>query len=183
MDAGGTKNGGALYDVFETAWGWFGAVAGEKGLIAAFLPRAKGATLKSIKLRFPGAKPERGAFTDLRRDVQAYFEGRPVRFDVPLDFSTFAPFQALVLDACHRIPYGRTSSYAQLARAVGHPKAARAVGGTMAHNPLPLVVPCHRVLRSDGRLGGFSSPGGLDEKLRMLGLEGSRPQSAMNAVR
>ena len=78
------------------------------------------------------------------------------------------PFARKVLGACRKVPQGRTTTYRALAEQVGQPRAARAVGGVMAANPIPLIVPCHRVLRSDGGLGGFSGPGGNATKLRLL---------------
>ena len=106
-----------------------------------------------------------------QRAVVDYFEGKRARFPIEIDLSSVPPFYRSVLEACRRIPYGQTASYADLARAVGKPNAARAVGGAMARNPLPLVVPCHRVLRADGSIGGFSSAHGVDEKIRLLRLE------------
>ena len=80
-------------------------------------------------------------------------------------------FDAEVYRACRSIPYGQTRSYKQLAEQVGRPGAARAVGGAMRRNPCPIITPCHRVLRSDGALGGFSSPGGVADKLKLLNME------------
>ncbi len=77
-----------------------------------------------------------------------------------------------MLRACARIPYGRTRTYGALAREIGAPRAARAVGGAMAANPIPLLIPCHRVLAANNRMGGFSAEGGVGVKRRMLELEG-----------
>jgi len=99
-----------------------------------------------------------------------WVEGR--RFTVPLDLSGLSPFHRRVLQAARRIPYGRTATYSDLARRVGRPLAARAVGQAMARNPVPLVIPCHRVVASGGGLGGYG--GGLDLKRRLLALEGAR---------
>jgi methylated-DNA-[protein]-cysteine S-methyltransferase len=99
-----------------------------------------------------------------------YFLGRPPVFDLPLlDFSPLSELEKAVLVQTMKIPWGQTLSYGQLALAAGRPKAARFVGATMAKNPFPVFVPCHRVVRSDGSLGGFG--GGLDLKRRMLALE------------
>ena len=91
--------------------------------------------------------------------------------DVRVWSERWTPFQRRVLDCCRRIPYGKTQSYAELAIAAGSPAAARAVGRTMATNPIPLVIPCHRVVGSGGDLCGFSAVGGLDAKRRLLALE------------
>jgi methylated-DNA-[protein]-cysteine S-methyltransferase len=76
-----------------------------------------------------------------------------------------------VLEACRGIPYGRTTTYAELAAKAGNPRAARAAGSAMSHNPIPIIIPCHRVLHTGGGLGGFSAPGGLSLKERLLAME------------
>jgi methylated-DNA-[protein]-cysteine S-methyltransferase len=91
--------------------------------------------------------------------------------DVACELPGERTFGGLVLLACRRIPYDQTSSYGELARKIRRPDAARAVAGALGKNPLPLVVPCHRVTYADGSLGGFSAPGGVDVKRRMLALE------------
>ncbi len=91
-----------------------------------------------------------------------------------IDLSGKSNFARAILLACRRIPYGEIRSYGWLARVVGRPKAARPVGNVLARNPLPLVIPCHRVVRADGTLGGFSARGGLSLKARLLQLEGIR---------
>jgi len=104
------------------------------------------------------------------RQLREYFAGRRAVFDVPLDLSSGTPFQRRVWRACASIPYGEVRSYGELARMAGCPRGARAVGQVMGSNPVPLVVPCHRVIRSDGSLGGFGS--GLWVKRRLLRIEG-----------
>jgi methylated-DNA-[protein]-cysteine S-methyltransferase len=159
------------YGIVPTKWGSFGFVAQDEQLVATFLPRPATDVRKSIALRFPDANPNNRCLPGFRQEVQDYFGGSPVEFSVAVDVSGFTSFQQAVLNACHRVPFGQTASYAELARRVGHPNAARAVGGVMALNPLPLVIPCHRVVHSDRSLGGFSSSGGVSEKERMLRLE------------
>ena len=169
----GSEEGTAMmqYAVFDTAWGVFGFVAQDQRLVATFLPRARREILAAIRASWAEAVETQRLLPRFQRDIVAYFEGKPVHFSVDIDVSAMPPFHRLALEACRRIPYGRTASYGDLARAAGKLSAARAVGGAMAHNPLPLVVPCHRVLRSDGSIGGFSSPRGVAEKLRLLRLE------------
>jgi len=116
---------------------------------------------------------EPGLLPDLSERIVWYFQGRPTEFAVPIDLSGLTDFQRAVLLACRRIGYGQTSTYGQLARAIGRPRAARAVGAALARNPIPLVVPCHRVLRSDGALGGFTAEQGIELKRKMLRLEGA----------
>jgi len=165
------------YQIIETAWGPFVAAYSNRGLVGTLLPEAPDRPVEDAILeRWPAAKPTRRSdpsVAGLRRSVRDYFAGRQVTFDVPLDLSAWTCFRQAVLQACRRIPYGRLASYADLARAVGRPAAMRAVGSTMAHNPLPLIVPCHRVVRADGSLGGFTCPQGVAMKLRLLKLEGT----------
>jgi methylated-DNA-[protein]-cysteine S-methyltransferase len=161
------------YCIVETAWGAFGFVTRNARLVATFLPRSVQQVRQAIRRAWPEAVEDGRLLPRFRRQVIEYFEGKPVRFEVRLDLSDVPPFRRAVLEACHRIPHGDTVSYGDLACAVGKPGASRAVGGAMAHNPVPLVVPCHRVLRSDGSIGGFSTPRGVKEKERLLRLEGA----------
>jgi O-6-methylguanine DNA methyltransferase len=162
------------YEIIETNWGPFVCVTTERGLKATLPPRVRAAPIEQeVAQRWPGANPGRSCDTRLHKQIRDYFKGRPVAFDVMLDLSDVTEFRRRVLEACRRIPYGQTASYADLARAAGRPNAMRAAGSAMAHNPLPLIVPCHRVIRSDGTLGGFSSPDGVAMKRRLLQLEGA----------
>jgi methylated-DNA-[protein]-cysteine S-methyltransferase len=105
--------------------------------------------------------------------LQAYFAGEPQGFgDVRVEVDGRSTFQRRVIEACRRVPFGTTISYGQLAARAGSPRAARAVGNCMAANRAPIIIPCHRVVGSGGRLGGFSGPGGLRLKRRLLRLEG-----------
>jgi O-6-methylguanine DNA methyltransferase len=109
---------------------------------------------------------------DLLVALEDYLAGKQVSFDeIPIDLSAQPPFRRKVLEACRRIPYGKTLSYAGLAAKAGKPAAVRAAGSAMSHNPLPILIPCHRVVRSDGRVGGFSAPGGISLKERLLEME------------
>ena len=103
------------------------------------------------------------------REIEEYFGGRRTRFDLPLDFRLSAGFRRTVLAQLPDIAYGTTATYAAIAAAAGNPKAVRAVGSACATNPLPLVVPCHRVVRSDGTIGQYV--GGVDAKQTLLTLE------------
>lgn len=105
----------------------------------------------------------------LARELDDYFAGRRHGFDVPLDLRLARGFRLTVLRHLREIPYGSTESYREVAAAAGSPKAVRAVGSACATNPLPIVVPCHRVVRSDGSLGGYL--GGLPSKQQLLALE------------
>lgn len=106
------------------------------------------------------------------RQLGEYFEGERRTFDLPLDVRLVHGFRREVIEALRQIAYGHTQTYAGLAAAVGRPAAVRAVGSACGHNPLPIVVPCHRVVRSDGSIGQYL--GGIEAKATLLGLEGAR---------
>lgn len=108
------------------------------------------------------------------RQLGEYLSGNLRRFTLPLDLSTLTPFQQQVLHLTTQIPYGQTSTYKDIALQTGRPRAARAVGRVEATNPIPLVIPCHRVLGSDGTLHGYGGPGGIQLKAWLLQLEQSR---------
>ena len=105
-------------------------------------------------------------------ELQAYLMGSLKVFSVPLDLSELTPFQQEVLAAVARIPWGQTRTYSEVAAQIGKPNAIRAVGNALAHNPLMLFVPCHRVIGSDGKLHGFSAPQGVALKAWLLEHEG-----------
>jgi methylated-DNA-[protein]-cysteine S-methyltransferase len=109
-------------------------------------------------------------FEHARRELDLYFEGKLTRFDLPLDWQLSRDFRRRVLRAISRIPYGQTRSYTQMAASAGNERAVRAAGTACGSNPIPVVVPCHRVLRSGGALGGYG--GGLPMKQALLELEG-----------
>ena len=113
-------------------------------------------------------------FDALRRELDEYFEGRRTRFDLPLDWQLTGGFSRRVLRHTARIPYGHVSTYRDMAAKAGSPRGARAAGNALGSNPIPIVVPCHRVLHSGGGLGGYG--GGLDNKRFLLRLEGSLPE-------
>jgi methylated-DNA-[protein]-cysteine S-methyltransferase len=110
---------------------------------------------------------------EARHELKAYFGLRRRTFNLPIDWSLVHGFTARILRQTARIPFGDVRSYGQLAAQAGSPRAARAVGNALGSNPIPIVVPCHRVLHADGGLGGYS--GGLDRKRYLLALEGSLP--------
>lgn len=107
----------------------------------------------------------------VRRELDEYFEGTRHAFDLPLDVAPLPAFNRLVLDELARVPYGELTTYGALARRVGHPDAARAVGGALNRNPVPIILPCHRVVGSTGKLTGYA--GGLERKQALLTLEGA----------
>jgi O-6-methylguanine DNA methyltransferase len=109
-----------------------------------------------------------------RTQLAEYLAGTRAFFSVPVDLSGVGRFQRRVLEAAARIPFGEVRSYAWIAREVGHPRAVRAVGTALGRNPVPLIIPCHRVLRSDGAVGGYGLGGG-PVKRRLLALERRTP--------
>ncbi len=159
------------YALLPAPWGELGVAGMVNGLLHIDLHPSSGNTFKEgLGRRFeedPVNDP--GFFKDFSIKLRQYFSGVPVSFDAPVILDGFSPFQTKVLKTLRSIPFGRSLSYAGLGLIAGAPGAARAVGGACGRNPLPLVIPCHRVLRSDGCLGGFS--GGLDMKRRLLRIE------------
>lgn len=162
------------YVVFKTKWGWFGLAAGPAGLLRSCLPAPKAHLAKARLLReLPGAEPDKQTYKGLQEQIRAYFDGENVDFsrDIPIVLAGLSDFTQDVLSACRTIRYGRRLSYSQLAERLARPRAARAVGNALAKNPILLIIPCHRVVRSDGRIGGFSAVGGVKLKKKMFRLE------------
>jgi methylated-DNA-[protein]-cysteine S-methyltransferase len=112
---------------------------------------------------------------DVRRQLDEYFDGRRHDFEVPIDWSLSHGFTQKILQAIAAIPFGATSNYRDVATAAGNPRATRAAGNACGKNPIPIVVPCHRVLRTGGQLGGYT--GGVAKKQTLLTLEGVLPQT------
>ncbi|MGQ9679195.1 MAG: methylated-DNA--[protein]-cysteine S-methyltransferase [Candidatus Bathyarchaeia archaeon] len=142
-----------------------------KGLYKIGLNLSEKSFLKMIGSNVK-AEPEyrRERFHTLEEMFKKYFEGTPTSFDLPLDLKG-TDFQLAIWKAMLRIPYGRLSTYGALAAEIGRPKSVRAAGNAVGDNPLPIIIPCHRVVRSDGTLGGYGL--GLEVKRYLLSLEGS----------
>ena len=157
----------------ETAFGWVGIAASEAGLVGLTLPApTEAAALEQLRERHGPGEPDDGRLASLKARLQAYFRGEPVSFDdLSLDVQGATEFQRRVWAATRAIPRGQTRTYGELAREIGSPGAARAVGQALARNPWPIVVPCHRVVGHGGRLTGFG--GGLEMKRRLLEMEGA----------
>jgi len=159
------------YTIFKTRWGYFGMAAGEKGLLRSCLPCP---TRKNVESRLlaglKNPKFEGNLLKSLKNRIIAYFNGKSVNFDFPY-LENLPAFTRKVLAACGKIPIGKTVSYSHLARMIGNPRAGRAVGNALARNPIPLIIPCHRVIRTNGSIGNFSAPGGSDTKKKLLALE------------
>lgn len=162
------------YTLFQTTWGWSAILYSSKGLVATSLPqRTEQHALMALGRNIESAVPVTGGLEDLLKRLRDYFDGRRVNFADRLDMEKATRFQRRVWEVTRSIPYGETRSYLWIARRVRSPRAARAVGQALGANPLPIIIPCHRVVSSDGGLGGFG--GGLDMKRRLLKMEGRLP--------
>ena len=129
------------------------------------------AVLEHLSVRVsPRIMEAPGRLDDVRRQLDDFFAGRRRGFDVPLDWALTSGFTRRVLEATAAIPFGEVGTYQSVATGAGSPKATRAAGNALGSNPIPIVVPCHRVLRTGGGLGGYT--GGVDKKVRLLALEG-----------
>ncbi|MGH8254433.1 MAG: methylated-DNA--[protein]-cysteine S-methyltransferase [Steroidobacteraceae bacterium] len=179
-----TAKPGISYTAFQTPIGYC-AVAWNAGggLVGVQLPEGSAVTTgRRIVGRFRGAvrrtppPPVRQAIDAIRKLLRG---GEDELAAIELDLSGHTPFCRRVYELARAIPAGETLSYGELAARAGEPAAARAVGQAMAHNPFPLIVPCHRVLAAHGRAGGFSARGGVETKFRLLRIEGAIRQAAL----
>ncbi|MGZ8393658.1 MAG: methylated-DNA--[protein]-cysteine S-methyltransferase [Nitrospira sp.] len=158
---------------FKTAWGWVGIAVSEKGITSIDLSPAK--RRGSSRQQEVGEHDAAVALIEeARTQLLAYIQGTRRDFSLPVDLSAGTSFQRKVWKAIARIPYGRVRSYQWVASRVGGKHYARAVGMALGANPVPIVVPCHRIIAHDGSLGGFSC--GLPVKRRLLKLEGTLAQ-------
>lgn len=174
--------------VFETPLGWFAFQGTDRGLTTlTFGHPSRSEAIDRMQFesawRIPESRPSPGPAQEASRPepawmaqaeslLKAYAAGEPVDLSrIPCDVPAKTRFEERVREQLSRVGYGRTTTYGQLAEAAGAPRAARAVGSVMSRNPVPLVIACHRVLASDGKLGGYSAPSGLAMKERLLQLE------------
>lgn len=164
--------------LFDTIIGRCGVAWGDRGLIGMQLPESSpGAAWAKLRKRFPDAVED-----EPTAEIEAVIErvrgllagGRDDLADIPLDLDGQPAFNLRVYEIARAITPGETSTYGEVAKAMGEPGAARAVGKALGDNPWPIVVPCHRVLGASGNMGGFSAPGGAETKARLLTLEKAR---------
>jgi len=163
------------YAIFLTTWGWAGFAADQKGLRIFILPEErKEDVLFEIReeLKCNNLFEDNKGWESLIKKVKEYYAGKKVDFtDCRLNLDNYTNFQKEILQLVKKIPYGEIRTYKEAAEAAGYPRAYRAVGNTMRNNPLPLVVPCHRVIKSDGSIGGFSGQKDNPLKKKMIDLE------------
>jgi methylated-DNA-[protein]-cysteine S-methyltransferase len=168
-------------DLIDIAYGWVDtpvgrmlAAATDAGLLRlGFESERVDVTLAELARKVsPRILMDERRLEKIRRQLGEYFEGRRKVFDMPLDRSLIRGFHRHVLDATERIPYGAVSTYREVAERAGNPRASRAAGNALGSNPIPIVIPCHRVVRTGHGLGGYG--GGLDRKQLLLDLEGAR---------
>jgi methylated-DNA-[protein]-cysteine S-methyltransferase len=169
-------DGPMRYCLFETALGTVGLAWSERGLIRLQLPESTRAATERRLRGWSTEMTEAEPAPQIRKAVAAverYLAGKPVDFTpLTLDLAGVGDFHRKLYEAARRVGWGETTTYGELAKRVGSPGAARAVGQAMGRNPIPLIIPCHRVLASGRKIGGFSAFGGAVTKTRLLALEG-----------
>jgi methylated-DNA-[protein]-cysteine S-methyltransferase len=160
------------YDFAETPVGTLLVAASDRGLCRISFDPDPDREVDQLARAF-GVRVLRAPrpLDDVRRQLDEYFSERRTRFDLSVDLRPAAPFTRTVLTRLAKVPHGQVTTYGALAKAAGRPRAARAVGTVMNRNPIPIVLPCHRVVGSDGSLVGYG--GGLDRKRLLLSLEGA----------
>jgi methylated-DNA-[protein]-cysteine S-methyltransferase len=161
------------YDVLGSPLGPLWVAIGPKGVTTIHYgdEPSENELRRLVRAYGPGIVPDHRRSSTLARELEQYFEGKRRVFDVEVDLTGLTPFQARILAATAKIPFGAVSTYQAVARRAGNERASRAAGGALNHNPIPIVVPCHRVVGSNGSLVGYA--GGLDAKRRLLAIEGA----------
>jgi methylated-DNA-[protein]-cysteine S-methyltransferase len=158
------------YDVVDSPLGPLLVAATPRGLCRISFDPEPEREAEALAERF-GLRILRAPLDEPRRELDEYFAGRRRAFELPIDLGSVAPFNRRVLQELARVPYGHTTTYGRLAERAERPRAARAVGTVMNRNPVPIVLPCHRVVGSTGKLVGYG--GGLERKEQLLRLEGA----------
>ncbi len=162
-----------LGELNDTPLGDFRLAASDLGLVAVeWADSQLELDAYLAKLKRP-VEPNQRKITPYAKELKEYLNGRRTAFTIPIDWTFFTPFQREALQAVFRIPYGETRTYIDIAREIDRPHAYRAVGAANAMNPMPIIVPCHRVLGVDGKLHGYGGGDGLPTKEWLLKLEGA----------
>ena len=171
------------YSIFKTRLGWCGVVENNGLIKRIVLPCAnKRLVSQRIHKECPEAKENSSKLKKVSQLIIDYLNGEKKRLDFPIDLTGYTNFEKQVYKSLCRVPYGEVTTYGKLAKSAGNPRAARAVGNAMAKNPLPLFIPCHRVVKSDGAIGNFSALGGVALKKRLLELERSHRLHRLKSV-
>jgi methylated-DNA-[protein]-cysteine S-methyltransferase len=166
-----------IYSIFDTAFGLCGIAGTRRGIIRLVLPgMAEDEIISAISSELGGQSSEllsdiNRSLRDVEKSVKRYFNGERCDFVFPVDLSHCTEFQRKVYKVTRNIPYGEVKTYKWIAERLAISDAARAVGNALSKNPIPLIIPCHRVIKEDGKMGGFTAPGGIDLKVRMLKME------------
>jgi O-6-methylguanine DNA methyltransferase len=161
--------------IFETEFGWC-AVIGEGGKLLQIIPffQTKEGLYSRIYAKYEDIAFCAGCFKEVREAIVRYLSGERVNFNFPVDFSRHTIFQRRVWEVTQSIPYGEIRTYIWVSKMIGNHKSYRAVGSALGENPFPIVIPCHRVVRSNGEPGGYSAMGGIDIKAKLLEMEGHK---------
>lgn len=155
---------------FETSWGWMASAISDSGLAALTLPQpTRFRAEESLADQVGSINLAKGRNNAVEKQLNGYFKGQRKSFDIPLDLSLGTPFQSAVWGAAANVPFGEQRSYSWVGRKISAPLAMRAVGSALGSNPIAIVVPCHRIIRSDGGLGRYG--GGIPMKRKLLQLE------------
>ena len=158
-----------MVSILRTKLGWVGIVSGSRGLTCLIPPsESKKKILKKLGGDIRSSSDD-NIINRVRKDLVEYMDGRDTSFNYPIDLQAMPPFTQRVLKIVRTIPYSETRSYSWVAERVGGKRFSRAVGQALSRNPLPIIIPCHRVIKSDGTAGGFT--GGIHLKRKLLRIE------------
>ena len=167
------------YGSIDTPIGTFWAASGDQGLVRAGLDDDGGSFARRLMFDHYAPHFEPGELTDVLTQIEDYFGGKRPSFEAAVDLRRFTLFQQMVLRAVAKVPYGEVRSYRDIAKTIGKPLAARAVGGAIAANAISIVIPCHRIVKSDGTVGYYATGAepdrGVPRKRELLALEGVVP--------
>lgn len=177
MDFLNDKNSVIQYQVFKTKWGYFGIGAKNGKIIVTVMPNKSKERVKVLLLKqLPSAVHKSGLCPNARTQIIRYFSGKSYDMNsVKVDLNHLKAFEKSVLTACTKVNHGQTASYNDLAKMIKKPRSSRAVGNALAKNPIPLIIPCHRVICSDGTIGNYSGSGGAKTKKMLIEHEKNYP--------
>mgnify|MGYP001213784943 CR=1 FL=1 len=180
-----SSEGNFVHDVFETKFGWVSVIASESGVKRMSLPEPTSTlALAAVFTSLIDVESRLDDLEQVKHQIRDYLSGRSVDLrDIALDLEGTPPFFRRAWNACRSIPYGETRSYSWVAASAGSPLAVRAAGQAMARNPVPLAIPCHRVVGSDGDLYGFAGTAGVTLKSLLINLESRNRRGLIDQFR